>query len=60
MSEFLATILAVLPEPSAINILLGCNAALVTGMGALYRDCRKDREKLWAHVRDLEHKIGRR
>ena len=52
-------ILAVIEEVarSPVNLLFGANVALSSAMLALYRDCRTDRAKLWAHVRSLEEKL---
>lgn len=40
-----------------VGILLAMNGALSVGLGAVYRDCRREREKLWTHIRDLERRI---
>lgn len=42
---------------SPVGILVAVNGAITVGLGAVYRDCRKEREKLWAHIRDLERRI---
>ena len=40
--------------------LLSAAVATLGGCVAwLYRDCRTDRDKLWAHIRELERRIGR-
>lgn len=41
-----------------VGILIAVNGALTVGMGSIYRDCRKEREKLWAHIRELERRIA--
>jgi len=48
----------VLPDPSAVNILIGVNASITAAMGVLYRDCRKDRERLWKTVNEIRSRIG--
>jgi hypothetical protein len=40
-----------------VGILVAVNGAITVGLGAVYRDCRKEREKLWAHIRELERKL---
>lgn len=40
-----------------VGILIAMNGAVTVGLGAVYRDCRKEREKLWAHIRELERRI---
>ncbi len=41
-----------------VGILLTVNGAITVGLGAVYRDCRREREKLWAHIRELERRIN--
>jgi hypothetical protein len=41
-----------------VNILFGAVSSLTAALVALYRDCRNDRATLWAHVRNLEDKLG--
>lgn len=50
----LAVILGLLDTASPVDILIATNGALTIAIAALYRDCRKDREKLWGRVRQLE------
>lgn len=40
-----------------VHLLIGATSALTVAIGALYRDCRRDRDKLWQHVRDLEKRL---
>lgn len=54
-----STLLAQLPDVSAVQVLMVVNGALTVGLGAVYRDCRKERSLLWAHVRDLEKRVNR-
>ncbi|HEX2656143.1 MAG TPA: hypothetical protein VHN11_21175 [Xanthobacteraceae bacterium] len=43
-----------------VGILVAVNGAITVGLGAIYRDCRREREKLWAHIRELERRLGGR
>lgn len=53
-------LLAVVTENLTVTgCLVTAVGALTAGVGALYRDCKKDREKLWQHIQDLERKIAR-
>lgn len=53
-------LLAVVTEDLTVTgCLVTAVGAMTAGVGALYRDCKKDREKLWQHIRDLERKIAR-
>lgn len=40
-----------------VGILIACNAALTVGVSALYRDCKRDRSALWAHIKELEKRL---
>lgn len=60
------SLLAILPEPSVINLLVGGYTAMTAGFVALYRDtrrsyldCRKDREQQWERIRQLEDRLDR-
>ncbi len=57
MSHALAIVEAAAISP--VGILITVNGAITVGLGAVYRDCRREREKLWAHIRDLERRIQR-
>jgi hypothetical protein len=51
-------IISVIEAVTPAGILVAVNGALTVGLGAVYCDCRKEREKLWSHIRDLERRIG--
>lgn len=55
------TLLAQITEvaTSATGILIAVNGALTVALGAVYRDCKRERVKLWAHIRELERQINR-
>lgn len=42
-----------------VGILFATNGALTAALGIIYKDCRKDRERLWQQIRELERKIGK-
>ena len=50
-------LIAQFSDLTPVGIMVCVNGILAASMGALYRDCRKDREKLWEHVRMLEDRI---
>lgn len=54
----IAQLLALLPDPTPVNILLGVNTAMTTAMGVIYRDCRRDRAQLWREVLALKQRVG--
>ncbi len=60
MSTLASLFLAVVEAVGPVGILLGGYAAMAGAMSVIYRDCRKDRQALWTHVRELEKRIGDR
>ena len=56
----MAVVVAVVEAVGPVGIMMGVNAATVTALGVIYRDCRKDRSALWSHVRELEKRISDR
>ncbi len=43
---------------SATGILIAVNGALTVALGAVYRDCKRERVKLWTHIRELEQRLS--
>lgn len=54
------TLLAQITEAMAtpVGILIATNGATITALGAVYRDCKREREKLWTHIRELERRVS--
>lgn len=47
-------------DVSVVQVLMVVNGAITVSLGAVYRDCRKEREKLWQHIRELERRVNLR
>ncbi len=43
-------VLAMIDNANPTDILIVVNGALTVGLGALYRDCKRDRDRIWAHL----------
>lgn len=41
-----------------LGMSIASHAATAAALGVIYRDCRKDRAALWAHVKELERRIS--
>lgn len=60
----LADLIALMPEPTTVNLLLGGYGGMTAAIIAVYqrgerayRDCRADRDRLWERVRELERRM---
>lgn len=50
-------VVAAVDDVTPVQLLMASTGALTTAVSLLYRDCKRDREKLWAHVRVLEERL---
>lgn len=57
IAAVMSIVLAAVDDVTPVQLLMVSTGALTTAVGMLYRDCKRDREKLWAHVRVLEERL---